>query len=182
MKSIYILLTKSDTYVSRIIGLTTSAAFTHISISFERSLVPMYSFSRKRVNLPLPAGLRIEPLDYGFFSKYDYIPCALYELKVDDAAFESAKEKVDRMMDNAEEYRFSVMGMLMCFMHIPFNRKHHYFCSQFVSEVLTESEAMKLPKPPCLMRPADYALLPGLLCLFSGRLSSLPTEAAVNKL
>ena len=79
MKKIYILLTKSDTWVSHLIKLVTNDTYTHASISFEPDLQPMYSFSRKFVNLPLPAGLRMEPLDRGFYKKYSYIPCALYE-------------------------------------------------------------------------------------------------------
>jgi inositol transport system substrate-binding protein len=67
MKSIYILLTKSDTYVSKIIGLVTDDHYTHASISFEENLQPMYSFSRKFVHSPLPAGLRVEPLQQGFY-------------------------------------------------------------------------------------------------------------------
>ena len=80
-RSIYILLTKSDTCISKIINLTTADRYTHASISFEENLQPMYSFARKYVHFPLPAGLRHEPLDEGFFKRYSYIPCALYELK-----------------------------------------------------------------------------------------------------
>ena len=67
MKSIYILLTKSDTWVSRIIKLATDDKYTHASISFEENLQPLYSLSRKFVNMPLPADLRTEPLTKVFF-------------------------------------------------------------------------------------------------------------------
>ena len=70
MKSIFILLTKSDTYVSRIIRLVTADTYTHASISFDESLQPLYSFSRKYVNKPLPAGLQTESLTTGFFEKF----------------------------------------------------------------------------------------------------------------
>ena len=62
MRKIYIFLTKSDTWVSHLISLVTNDTYTHASISFEPNLQPMYSFSRKFVSLPLPAGLRAEPL------------------------------------------------------------------------------------------------------------------------
>ena len=69
MRKIYILLTKSDTWVSHLIKLVTNDTYTHASISFEPDLQPMYSFSRKFVNLPLPTGLRVEPLNKGFYKK-----------------------------------------------------------------------------------------------------------------
>ena len=98
MKKIYILLTRSDTWISKLINLATDDTYTHASISFESGLQPLYSFSRECIHLPLPAGLRHEPLDYGFFKKYDTIPCALYELEVSDEVYDTAKEEVEQMM------------------------------------------------------------------------------------
>lgn len=157
MKSIYILLTKSDTWVSKIIKLTTDDKYTHASISFEESLQPMYSFSRKYVNLPLPAGLRTEPLTKGFFLKYRYIPCALYELKVNDTVYWKARQEVEQMMANAPSYRFNVIGLILCRLNIPFHRERRYFCSEFVSEVLRRSKALPLPKEPSLGRTGAVA-------------------------
>ena len=174
MKSIYILLTRSDTIVSKIINLVTRDRYTHASISFEESLQPLYSFSRKYVYSPLPAGLRHEPLKKGFFRKYNEIPCALYELQVPDEVYFEAKQEVERMMLQREKYLFSVMGLFLCRLNIPFHREHHYFCSEFVSEILTRSKALPLPKAPSLMRPNDYTKLPDLSCVFEGRLNKLP--------
>ena len=77
MKSIYLLLTKSDTYVSKTIGLATSDKYTHISISFEESLQPMYSFARKYKRTPLPAGIRNEALYKKKKKKCNHIPCGV---------------------------------------------------------------------------------------------------------
>lgn len=173
MKSIYILLTKSDTYVSKTIKLFTSDTYTHASISFSEDLQPLYSMSRKYVNTPLPAGLRTEPLDHGFFKKYDDIPCALYELRVSDEIYLSAKRDVEQMMSEATSYQFSVIGLLLCHLGIPFHRKHRLFCSEFVSEVLCRNNALCLPKDTSLMRPNDYTSIPELACRFEGRLNTL---------
>lgn len=173
MKTIYILLTKSDTCVSKLINLLTHDRYTHASISFEEDLQPLYSFSRKFVYSPLPAGLRSEPLTRGFYKKYDYIPCALYELRVSDEVYRLAKWEVERMMVQAPKYRFSVMGLLLCKLNIPFHRENCYFCSEFVSEVLMRSKAISLPKHSSLMRPNDYTQIPDLSCRFEGRLNAL---------
>lgn len=173
MKSIYILLTKSDTYISKIINLVTADTYTHASISFNENLQPMYSFARENVDRPLPAGLRIEPLNTGFFKKYHYIPCALYELKVAEETYNAAKSYVEQMMLEKSNYRFSVLGLIFCRLNIPYHRKRHFFCSEFVSEVLTQCNALKLPKKPSLMRPNDYTQISILNCLFEGRLNKL---------
>ena len=173
MKKIYILLTKSDTWVSRLIKLVTNDTYTHASISFAEDLQPMYSFSRKFVHLPLPAGLRVEPLDTGFYKKYHDIPCALYELDVADSVYDAARAEVERMMQDAAHCPFNLIGLLLCRLQIPFHRENQYFCSEFVSEVLARSHALAMPKAPSLMRPNDYAHLHPLVCRFEGRLNEL---------
>lgn len=173
MKSIYILLTKSDTYISKIIKLTTNDKYTHVSISFEDCLQPLYSFARIKIDTPLPAGLRTEPFDSGFYHKYPHIPCALYELQVEDDVYESAKAEVEKMMSVAPLYHYNLMGLIFCRLNIPFNRKYHYFCSEFVSEILKKSNALILPKEPSLMRPGDYMNMEKLSCLYEGELFEL---------
>lgn len=180
-KSIYILLTKSDTCISKIINLTTADRYTHVSLSFDESLQPLYSFARKYVHFPLPAGLRQEPLDAGFFKRYSYIPCALYELKVTEDVYNRAKRQVERMMKRQKEYRFSVLGLILCRLSIPFHRKHFYFCSEFVGSILEESNALSLPKAPSLMRPNDYSKFSDMSCKFEGRLNTLIQELNFSK-
>lgn len=76
-------------------------------------------------------------------------------------------------MSNADQYRFNIIGLLLCQFNIPYHRKHYFFCSQFVSEVLHRSRAVTLPKDPSLMKPSDYTRLPELLCRFRGYLNEL---------
>ena len=176
MKSIYILLTRSNTVVSRMVSITTADKYTHVSISFEKNLTPLYSFARRFIRTPLPAGLRPEYLDQGFFKKHPRIPCALYELEVEDEIYYNAKHAVESMMLNADKYKFNIWGLLMCRLSIPSHRKNHYFCSEFVSKVLLDSNALPLPKEPSLMRPYDYAKLPDLVCRFEGRVGGLADQ------
>ena len=65
-------------------------------------------------------------------------------------------------------------------MHIRWKRRRHYFCSQFVSEVLQKSGALDLPKPSTLMHPSDYAELPQLRCLYRGTLADLPQRQSME--
>ena len=78
------------------------------------------------------------------------------------------------MMHHGELYRFNSLGLLLCWMHIRWQRRRHYFCSQFVSEVLEKSGAVDLPKDSTLMHPNDYTTLQDLHCVYEGRLTGLP--------
>lgn len=78
------------------------------------------------------------------------------------------------MMAHGKLYRFNVLGLVLCAMHIRWQRRRHYFCSQFVSDVLEKSGALELPKDSTLMHPNDYTQLGQLRCVYEGRLSGLP--------
>lgn len=173
MKTIYILLTRSSTVLSKIVGFITADKYTHVSISFEECLQPMYSSSRKNGETLFPAGPCTENFHRGYLKNHPHIPCALYELTVSDEVYYSAKADVERIINNSDDYSFNIIGLLLCHMNIPYHRKKHFFCSQFVGEVLHKSQALQLPKDTSLMRPSDYMTIPELVCRFTGRLNEL---------
>ncbi|MGN1134925.1 MAG: hypothetical protein ACI4SF_01770 [Oscillospiraceae bacterium] len=180
MKSIYILLTRSATVISKIIRAFTKDLYTHASVSFNAELKPLYSFSRKYILFPLPAGMQIESTDSGLYKKYDNMPCAVYELKVTDEIYCTAKHIAESMILEASKYRFNILGLFLCRMNIPFHRRHHYFCSEFVAEVLVRSNALDIAKAPSLIRPNDYTGFPELSCIFSGKMCDLYSVCEVE--
>lgn len=176
MKSIYLLLTRSTSLPSRLIGLFTSEPFTHVSLAFDRELTVLYSFARKYPAFPLPAGLMEEHIDRGFYRKQGDIPCALLRMDVPDKIHSRAKTLVYNMFQHREDYGYSILGLLFCRLRIPFDIPNRYFCSQFVSTVLTDSGALTLPKPASLMHPFDFCSLDGLQLLYLGGLADLRTH------
>ena len=69
MKTIYILLTKSDSILSRIIHFITMDSYTHVSIAFDENLEQLYSSSRKNGRTVLPAGPCMEQISCGYYRK-----------------------------------------------------------------------------------------------------------------
>lgn len=176
MKSIYIMLTRSGTILSKIVHLITRDTYTHASISFDNDLNALYSSSRKNGRTLFPAGPCRESLHSGYYKCHAQIPCVVYKLQVSDEAYEKAKQEVSAIMAEADEYHFNIIGLLLCRFNIPYHRKHYFFCSQFVSEILQRSKALELPKDTSLMRPNDYMRLPELLCLFKGYIHELTLQ------
>ncbi len=173
MKSIYIFLTRSTSFPSRIIRFFTGEPFTHVSIAFDGGLTILYSFARKHAVFPLPAGLVEERIDRGFYKNQKDIPCALLRIDVPNRVYYRAKDKVRDMFQHRGEYHYSIVGLILCSFHIPFEIPNQYFCSQFVSEILADSGALTLPKPAALMHPSDFCDIDGFHVLYCGGLSSL---------
>ena len=180
MKTLYIFLTRSGTLLSNLVYSLTGAQYTHISLAFDEDLSTLYSSTRKNGYTMFPAGPSREYLNRGVFLMRENIPCALYALEVTDEAYTRAKRRTQHMMHHGELYRFNSLGLLLCWMHVRWQRRRHYFCSQFVSEVLQKSGALELPKPSTLMHPSDYAELPELRCLYRGTLAGLPQRQSME--
>lgn len=173
-RKIYILLTRSGTWFSRLIHLATQDSYTHASIGLDGPGGPFYSFARKYRYLALPAGLVEEQVTVYRRT----VPCCLYELEVSEDAYLLLRQKLCSMYVQREEYHYSVLGVLACWLNLSFQRKHHYFCSQFVAGLLEDCGAVELPKPRTLLRPVDFCGVEGLRPVHQGPLEGILTQPA----
>lgn len=172
-KNIYIILTRSDTFISKLIALFTDEPFTHASIAFDDSLDRMYSFARLNPSIPLPAGLKEEDIHRGFYKNKGKIPCMLLYFQVDERIYWEAKEYLNSMLLRRHRLRYSIAGLMLCKFGIKYEFKNHYFCSQFVSKVLSEGCRIRLPKHSSLMHPVDLLDIPELIPIYSGDLEDI---------
>lgn len=169
-KTVYILLTRSGTWFSRLIHLATADRYTHASIGLDGPDGPFYSFARLDPRFALPAGLVQERMDPRSLRR-KATPWCLCELEVSPQAYEHLRRQLSSMYARREQYHYNLLGALGCYFHQPLRREHHYFCSQFVASLLEESGAAELGKCPGLVRPVDFCSLHGLRTMRQGVLS-----------
>lgn len=143
MKSITIVLTKYTDLLSDFLYLMSGGGYTHVSLSLDDAAETMYSFNFK--------GFCIENLEK--HRRRGVTKSLCYRLQVSDAAYEKLSEYVQGFIDNREDYRYTKMGVILCFLRIPIKWKDHYFCSQFVAEALSRTGAIKLRMRPSLYLP-----------------------------
>lgn len=179
-RKIYILLSRSNTLLSRTIHLATGDEYTHVSIAFDEDLRSLCSFARRYSALPLPAGLVQEQIDGGYMRSHGDMSCMLGYLSVSEDCYQAAREMAAEMLSHSRDYRYSLKGLAMCRLGIPEERPQRFFCSQFVAELLQRSGAVELEKPASLMRPQDIAQLPMLHCLYRGEISGLGRSRAAS--
>lgn len=170
MKSVYILLTRSHTLLSHSVSWLTGDEWTHVSLALDSRLKHMYSFARKNPHFPLPAGFVREDPRAGYFGAHGHIPCMLLRLRVEDEVYGDICRRLERMRAQADQLRYSLLGLMLCRLDFAHRRETHFFCSQFVGRLLEETGALRLPKDASLMRPNDYAQMDGLEIVFMGSL------------
>lgn len=95
-RSVYILLTRSDTYFSKLIHKVTAEEYTHVSIALDPTLRHFYSFGRKSDIFMFPAGFVRETLQSGVFGRFQEMPCALYELQVPVPVYETIAQRMPK--------------------------------------------------------------------------------------
>ena len=88
------------------------------------------------------------------------------------------RRRLSGMYARREDYHYNLLGALSCGLNLPLARRRHYFCSQFVADLLAQCGAVALPKPPALLRPADFCSLRGLRPVHRGVLAGLLVQPA----
>ncbi|MCI8514136.1 MAG: hypothetical protein HFI93_05840 [Lachnospiraceae bacterium] len=169
--SIYIVLSQTGTYPSRLIRFYTREPYAHASIALDPELKEMYSFARRGLYNPLNAGFVEEHIDSGVFGRCKNTRCSVFELKINDEQYTRLRKQIDLFKENRELCSYNFLGIFGVIFHIPVDREFTYFCSQFVAELLKRSHVRILNKNSALVRPMDFRTNPYLTRIYTGPLS-----------
>jgi hypothetical protein len=164
-KKIYILLTRLPDVGSNFISFFTRFFYTHASIGLEEDKDTFYSFTMK--------GFRVEKITRYVKPGENSFLCKLYEMQVSEKTYEEIKKMINGFVSAKGLYHYAKIGVVFGIFQIPFFQKNHYFCSQFVAEVLEKTDAVRLKKKSCLYLPRDIEKLPNKKEVFKGDMRSL---------
>lgn len=142
MKTIAILFTQNHGWFAALLKRLFGQKYDHVSISLG-SRSEFYSFNFKGFAHETPEKFRRQQVE-------DSI---LYEFPVEDGAYCAIQNGIAAARRQRAELRYSFPGVVFCCLGIPFRWAGHYFCSQFVSELLISAHAVALRKRACLYLP-----------------------------
>lgn len=155
-EKIYILLMRSRTFISKIIGKVTKGTYTHSSLSFDKECTEMYSFARIYRRFAFPGGFIRENIDKGVIRKCRKEPCLLFELNINRDTYEKVRSEVASFKNAKKRPAYDYLGALRVFRGKPHENSRRYFCSRFVAQVLGLAGAISLKKPASLYMPDDF--------------------------
>lgn len=180
MKRIYILLTRTNTVLARLVRKTTHSSYSHATLSLDNNFDRMYSFSRKYTNYPFIGRFMHEKLDSKLFKKYDYSFCLVYTALIQDSEYNEIENYVESIKNSKKVWRFNDIGLFSCWFNKPWKRPYKRCCSQFVGECLGNVHDLVLPRDPMAMRPTDFMNIKtvdgkeGLQLIFNGKIRDIP--------
>lgn len=192
MFHIYIVISYSNTVVGRLIRERAKLKFwnrydgdcySHVSLSLDSRLNNMMSFARKQLHNPLISGLIREDIHTGVFGFHpDQNQMAVFALPVTCQQYQSICRRMAQDWTRQDQLKYNFLGLFsMLLAGKGIARKNHYFCSQWVAEILSENSFdLRLNKKPCNIRHFDlYAALHDYM-IYEGKIVDYPLYNSVS--
>lgn len=145
--TISVLFTRYHSTFSNFVYWISGRGYTHASIALDDKNESYYSFNFR--------GFCKE--NAGKIKKRSTKSVCFY-IEVSDESYQKMKEKLEHFQQQKEQYGYCRIGVFLCILHIACKFKNHYFCSQFVAEMLKMVDTLSLNKKAELYFPNDLAL------------------------
>ncbi|MEF9959720.1 MAG: hypothetical protein RR448_00785 [Niameybacter sp.] len=172
MKTIYIMLTKTESVFCYLIKRYTHEPYAHVSLLFNDDFTCGYSFSRKKVRNPFIGGFKEE--DYvKWVAAFPKTECQMYELTISDTQYTKLLDVLSPFLNEPTKYKYNILGVIGRLFHIKIEPKHSYFCSQFVSYILSKADIIHFDKKPILTTAKDFRTHSDLNLIYEGFLNAL---------
>lgn len=169
---IYLVITRTGTVFSKIIGLATGKQYTHASIASNEMLTDMYSFCRDHKERPLPANFNHEDIFTEVFGACKTIPSEVYRVPVTDEQIERYHTLIRHFILNRDYYSYDLGALLPMALHIPYKMRNNKFvCSVWVGFMLGKTGIVNdMKKHPSLVEPEDFRSIKGAELIYKGDL------------
>lgn len=143
---ISVLFTRYHSTFSNFVYWISGRGFTHASISIDDKDEWYYSFNYK--------GFCTENADK--LRKHS-TKNICYRIEVSDESYTALKEKIESFKEEKERMGYCRIGVFLCVLHIAYKFDNHYFCSQFVAEMLQLVDSLTFAKKAELYFTNDLA-------------------------
>lgn len=177
MKSshIYLVFTQTGTWLSKLIYLATGMKYAHTSLCLNHHFTQMYSFGRVNPDNPFSGGFVVENIHGGVFKKFAHCACLIYRVEVTEEQRTQLMRELSVFMQNQKNLKYNFLGLFGVMFNVALKRRHSYFCSQFVTEVLMRSNIVSGNHLPELARPSDLLAIENKEFVYEGPAQNVQT-------
>lgn len=176
MKDIYIVLSQTRSIISRIIRFATGDPYTHASICFGEDAGVMYSFGRLFPHNPLWGGFVRESASFGTMLRFRDAEVAALRISVDDGEYERIRGYVLEMYSRRRQYGYNYIGLIFAKFGILYRWQNHYYCSEFLKELLEKFGIVSEGELSEIARPAEFLKLRRGKLVYRGKLCRFAAE------
>ncbi|PZR52737.1 hypothetical protein DNL40_10195 [Xylanimonas oleitrophica] len=174
---VYVVLSRSDTVLSRLIGAVTGDEYTHAALALDPGLGLMFSFGRRRAGNPFVGCFKRERLDDDVYGRARELPGVVLAVPVTPAQREAVCGQLAQFLLDSHAYRYNTAGLVSALVGRGSEDDTRFFCSEFVYHVLHRAGVCDLGVPRRLVHPQTLLGVPGEV-LFEGDLKAYAAAAA----
>lgn len=177
-KKIYIVLSQTGTILSRVLKMITGSEYNHASVSLQPDLSYMYSFGRRHPYNPFWGGFVKESPNFGTFKRFSETRAVVLAIPVDDDTYLELKKELEKMFNDKDSYSYDVLGLLLAGFNIIYKREKHYYCSEFVRELLVQCGVEESDQFQPIVQPVHFLTIPDSEVIYRGKLSDFSLNAS----
>lgn len=177
---VYVVLSHTGSIPSKVIRHVTRDNYTHVSISLDYTLTKMYSFGRKYLYSPYPAGFIEENIHDGLYKLKKNVFISVYKIKVSNQEFEYIYNVLKSFKANGEIYFYDYLGALGVYLGKNLFKRNGYICSSFVSDILNEAGIL-VDMESWRIRPQHFSSINKFELIYEGLSSCYKTSSCVRR-
>ena len=145
MKQFYVILSRTNTGIGRLIRFFTGYELNHSAISFDKSLKTMYSFGRK-ANKPAYDGGFITETPGRYCEEGKDTRIKIFEFSLTDADFKKLRDRFEEIRSHAKDYLYNTYGAMLSGIGIDFYVPYTYICIEFVTYIMGLGRKISIKK------------------------------------
>lgn len=169
-QQIYLVVSQTGTILSRILKIITGAEYNHVSLSLDPKLRRMYSFGRRHPYNPFWAGFVRESPRAGTFKRFYKTDAVVLSINVDEETYQGLKALLEGMYERRSEYHYNSIGLVLAAFGFHFRPRNCYYCSEFVSDLLTKFNIVDDGTFGEIVKPIHFLNLNSASEIYRGRL------------
>lgn len=135
MRYVYLVFSKTPSRVGKMIRLFSGTRFNHVSLAFDEDLSKLYSFGRRKNNIPLNAGLVKEYPERFSLKKVDFVEVQIHKIPVTKKQYNLGKLRIKQIMQD-KRYLYNLYSVLLYPVFKGFYTYKAYTCVEFVLHML----------------------------------------------
>ena len=179
MKSIYVVLCRTGTILSRTISKLTGDWYTHASISLDDNLQTMYSFGRRWSYNPWIGGFVKESTQFGTMRRFRTADTLVMRVAVNHETYHNLTQYINQMYAERKKYKYNYWGLFLSKwrVRVRSRKANRFYCSEFVNDclerfgIIRRGEFGKVVRPMELLKlrlnGKGQVIYQGALCQFA---------------
>ena len=179
MKKIFLVMTNTGTYFSKLIKKYTGDTYNHVSISLWEDLREMYSFGRRNPYIFFYGGFVIEKRNSGTFKRFKHTSAKVLELSVTEESYSILSECLARFIAEKKKFGYNFKGVLKARKNVNYQKTYRkFYCSQFVNYLLVCAHVLSEDYFAGIVKPEGFAKIEGTRVLYEGLLRDYAPQGA----